>query len=164
MIIICSVCSKLFEKSVKHVNQSIKYGWKEYCSIACQMAGKRNGKECICEKCSKTFYRPMSYIKKHVYCSRICANSTNNPKHVLRGKDHPNYIDGLASKITTYRKLALDNARLTETLKCSVCGYDIELILEVHHKDKDRSNCVLSNLDVLCPTHHKEYNRGLRRY
>jgi hypothetical protein len=40
----------------------------------------------------------------------------------------------------------------------------IEAVLEVHHKDSDRTNNELENLDVLCPTHHTEYQLGIRKY
>ncbi|MEK6860574.1 MAG: HNH endonuclease signature motif containing protein [Nanoarchaeota archaeon] len=39
---------------------------------------------------------------------------------------------------------------------CAICGYDTEEVLEVHHKDGNRKNNNIDNLEILCPTHHKE--------
>jgi len=45
--------------------------------------------------------------------------------------------------------------------KCAVCGWaEDERILEVHHKDEDRSNNALDNLIILCPTCHRKITLG----
>jgi 5-methylcytosine-specific restriction endonuclease McrA len=45
-------------------------------------------------------------------------------------------------------------------LKCERCGYDKEpQILGVHHKDRNRNNNGLSNLEVLCPMCHSLEHR-----
>jgi hypothetical protein len=45
--------------------------------------------------------------------------------------------------------------------RCERCGYDrVREVLEVHHKDRKRSNNDLSNLEALCPTCHKEQHYG----
>jgi 5-methylcytosine-specific restriction endonuclease McrA len=39
--------------------------------------------------------------------------------------------------------------------KCNRCGFNsIKAILGVHHRDRDRKNNALSNLEVLCPNCH----------
>ena len=41
--------------------------------------------------------------------------------------------------------------------KCAICGYNkYEEVLEVHHKDGDRTNAAVENLELLCPTCHTE--------
>jgi 5-methylcytosine-specific restriction endonuclease McrA len=38
---------------------------------------------------------------------------------------------------------------------CVRCGYkEVEEVLQVHHKDRNRKNRDISNLEVLCPTCH----------
>jgi 5-methylcytosine-specific restriction endonuclease McrA len=88
---------------------------------------------------------------KKFFCSRSHANAYN-----MRGKPSHNYKHGIAS----YRQEALKE----HSYKCTICGYDIVEVLEVHHKDSNRRNNISSNLDVLCPTHHKEYQLGIRKY
>jgi 5-methylcytosine-specific restriction endonuclease McrA len=44
--------------------------------------------------------------------------------------------------------------------KCERCGYsEHPEILGVHHKDRNRHNNDLSNLEVLCPTCHSLEHR-----
>jgi 5-methylcytosine-specific restriction endonuclease McrA len=69
------------------------------------------------------------------------------PKRMQRGKKQ-------------YRQIAFEYLEPT----CSICGYSDTRVLEVHHKDGDRSNNLLTNLDILCPTHHTEYDLGIRTY
>jgi predicted restriction endonuclease len=45
--------------------------------------------------------------------------------------------------------------------KCAICGYDTESCLEVHHVDGNRGNNEITNLLVVCPTHHVEIERGI---
>ncbi len=41
--------------------------------------------------------------------------------------------------------------------ECNRCGYNkIKNILGVHHKDRDRHNNNMNNLEVLCPNCHSE--------
>ncbi len=43
--------------------------------------------------------------------------------------------------------------------KCERCGWDkVPEIFEVHHKDRDRQNNELSNLELLCPNCHQSYH------
>lgn len=52
-------------------------------------------------------------------------------------------------------------AQERDGFRCTCCGYDrVKEVLEVHHKDCDRSNNNLSNLETLCPTCHKERHYG----
>jgi 5-methylcytosine-specific restriction endonuclease McrA len=37
---------------------------------------------------------------------------------------------------------------------CERCGYDTYEILQVHHKDRDRNNSDLENLELICPNCH----------
>ena len=54
-----------------------------------------------------------------------------------------------------YRSLAWNNL----VHRCSVCHYDkIPEILEVHHKDCNRRNNQLTNLEFLCPTCHEAFH------
>lgn len=45
---------------------------------------------------------------------------------------------------------------------CEKCGYDKKEILHVHHKDRNRNNNNLSNLELICPNCHYE-NHYLER-
>ncbi len=45
--------------------------------------------------------------------------------------------------------------------KCEICGYNkIRDILEVHHRDGNRKNNTMENLEIRCPNCHKEHHYG----
>lgn len=39
---------------------------------------------------------------------------------------------------------------------CERCNYDKYQILQVHHKDRNRANSNLDNLELICPNCHYE--------
>jgi hypothetical protein len=39
---------------------------------------------------------------------------------------------------------------------CARCAYNKYEILQVHHKDRDRNNNKLDNLELICPNCHYE--------
>jgi HNH endonuclease len=102
-----------------------------------------------CKNCGKEIERYPAQIERsktgNVYCSRSCSNSTNNTLFKT-GENHPNYTNGRSS----YR-----NRKLKESeKKCENCGIDNTCVLEVHHKDGDRSNNSIENLSLLCANCH----------
>jgi len=58
-------------------------------------------------------------------------------------------------KVTFYRSLKI---RLLQQRgkKCGRCNYNKYEILQVHHKDRNRSNNELENLELICPNCHLE--------
>jgi len=42
------------------------------------------------------------------------------------------------------------------------CEYDVQSVLVVHHRDKNRNHHNIENLLILCPTHHAEIHYGMR--
>lgn len=96
----------------------------------------------ICANCSVEFSVTGEKRKNQKTCSYKCAT-----EKYRKGKIHPNYTTGLGS----YRNLALNHYGK----KCNNCGYTDERALEVHHKDRNRSNNDIANLEVLCSNCHK---------
>jgi len=48
--------------------------------------------------------------------------------------------------------------------RCQLCGATFDAsTLEVHHKDRNRQNADISNLQVLCPTCHAKVHAQLRQ-
>jgi chromosome segregation protein len=57
---------------------------------------------------------------------------------------------------TTSQNLEITELR-TKQQKCERCKYSkIPEVLHVHHKDRNRNNNIIENLEVLCPTCHEE--------
>ena len=98
-----------------------------------------------CNNCSKEINRMPSQVKRSKsgfsYCSKSCSQTINN-----KGNKR-NYIDGKQ----TYRTVAFRE----KEHKCERCQYDTVIgILTVHHKDRNRMNNHISNLEILCPNCH----------
>lgn len=156
----CEQCGESFLKLKKEVTQSIKRGWKFYCCYDCRIAAKTTSVECECSYCHKSITKQKSWFERHKgslpYCSHKCARANMPNECFPSGENHVHWKGGK----TTYRQKAIEYYGA----KCSICGYSVESCLEVHHKDHNRRHNKIENLDVLCPTHHTEYQKGVRIY
>lgn len=152
---ICQHCNKEFEASLKEH----KRGNAKYCSKNCSHASRRGVTLTVpnreCDFCNKPIHRTkfgLTLSKSGFYfCSRACkdkAQSHENSSNFLAML--PSHYKMLG---TAYRKMAFRN----KIPACEKCGYDkfVE-ILQVHHKDRNRQNNTLENLEILCPTCHEE--------
>ncbi len=154
----CPICSKDFEVSKRYYNNSIKGGWKIYCSKECMILSKTKVVHCKCSNCNKDIIKRPSQILKsktgNIYCSKSCSNSKNNTIF-KSGENHPNYTTGYGS----YRNRKL---KISEE-KCEICGINDKRVLEVHHIDNNRKNNNLNNLKLLCANCHKieHYNESV---
>lgn len=157
----CEYCKEKFSALLKEV----KRGHGKYCSRVCfgkkqsqklkdKAKEKRTEATALkCPMCSKMFWRSKSKINvgKHNinFCSRPCKDFGQRLGGIKEIQP-PHYGNG---EHRDYRKLALNNL----LNKCGRCGYNKHKeVLEVHHKDRDRSNNKLENLEILCPTCHRE--------
>jgi len=149
----CLFCKKTLVKQDKE--SKTQYINRKYCNRKCYSDSHGTIKT-NCNNCGKPVSRNLAEVKKSksgkLFCSRSCSSSVANK--LRNGAKNPNYLNGKGS----YRQKALNYYKN----KCEICGYDIIDVLEVHHIDSNRNNNNLSNLKILCPTHHKEYQYGLR--
>jgi hypothetical protein len=131
---------------------------QQYCSPECRVRATDSRSIVTCARCGQQIRKRRRDVDRveNVYCSRACANAANNTRR--RYDEHPNFTDGHS----TYRQRAF--AVYGPVCTVPGCGYDNRTILEVHHRDGNRQNNRLENLDVLCPTHHAEFEAGMRRY
>lgn len=175
--ITCGICGIEFSVP-KHRGESARY-----CSRECRNASQRKEMVALrCRQCGKGFAVHPSRIKRGSakFCSigcgttfrnlrdnparraevraRISANHADvsgekNPMHGRRGENAPGWIDGRnAYGGDVWRKIALAN----KPHVCEMCGCTPKemRLLHVHHRDRDRKNNDLSNLQVLCSTCH----------
>lgn len=129
---VCLVCNTPFE----HV--SARCNTAKYCSNQCRyQAHKDKGRtEYECQHCHEKFKAPLSTKRK--YCSKACVNKSS--------------YTTFKPKYTTVRKAMITRGLITH---CNRCNYNQELlILGIHHKDRNRDNNDLSNLEILCPNCH----------
>jgi len=107
----------------------------------------------ICKFCGKEFYRADSKKKCSksglFFCSREC-------------KDLAQRIGGLKEiQPSHYGRVLSDYRLLAKREKpsecCERCGYGkVPGILQVHHKDRNRLNNSIDNLEIICPNCHQE--------
>ena len=118
---------------------------RRYCSSFCQHADAIKRKSVYCSWCKKTVERTLSKLKsKHgyIFCSRECKEQAQSLGG-LPGMQPGHYKTGMFS----YRAKAFFHYGK----KCRRCGYDkYEQMLDVDHKDSNRNNNKLENLEVLC--------------
>jgi hypothetical protein len=134
----CSICSKPIYRRPIQIKQNLG---RVFCGQVCYGISCRREKPC--SVCGNLI---LANLHKKT-CSRICAN-----KHRIGIKYKLNCPK---DKVKNYRSLKLrlldDRGRC-----CEKCGYKKYEILEVHHKDRNRENNELINLELICPNCHAE--------
>jgi len=113
--------------------------------------------EKVCPICDKSFNTLEQHPREKATCSHGCANTyfrsgLNNG--MFKASGHGNYRH--------YAMLKFPH-------KCNRCSWAIKKeILHVHHKNRDRNDNNLSNLEILCPNchylEHYEQKDGLYRW
>ena len=134
----CIICG---EKIYRRPAEIKRNNGRIFCSSVCY--GKSCRKENPCLVCGKLI---LAGLNKKT-CSRSCANKyregikykSNNPK----------------DKVKTQRALKIRLLKIRGN-KCERCGFKKYEILQVHHKDKNRDNNKLDNLELICPNCHCE--------
>jgi len=148
----CKICGREFYVKPFHA----KKGWGKYCSIKCRSKAQFNGKWVKCVNCGKKIYRtPRDYRKsksKRFFCSVSCHCSWEN-KNVRCGVNSPNWVAGESA----YRDLMRRNKIPFE---CKGCGISDNRVLIVHHKDGNRKNNNIDNLEWLCCNCHAISHTG----
>ena len=142
----CVVCKKEFWAKESHV----KKGWGNYCSKECQFKGQLKGKWIECDYCGKDIYRtPRDFRKsesKRFFCSVRCHCAWEN-KNRRCGENSPKWLGGKS----VYRKY-MKKYNIIE--KCNRCGFSNKRVLVVHHRDGNRRNNYIDNLEWLCRNCH----------
>lgn len=149
--IACKQCGKTFHRSKNDIQKVLKKNANltlEFCSKLCANKNKKKTIHTICAQCGKSVITLPCRIKKTKnklsFCDKTCAAIYNNQHRILEQPSE-----------TCYRNFALKNL----PNQCAICGYNKYLsVLQVHHKDKNRKNNTLQNLEILCPTHHEEWH------
>jgi hypothetical protein len=134
----CNVCGKSIYRRPVEIKRN---GTRAFCSRGCYGIFCR--KEVSCSQCGKPI---LAGLNKRT-CSRACANTgrTGIKYGAKRSQD----------KVVSQR--AIKSRLLDQRGKtCERCGYAKYQILHVHHKDRNRQNNALDNLELICPNCHYE--------
>jgi len=131
----CKQCGKEFEIRKCYVRR----GQGKFCSTSC-VTTYRNLR-------SNPSKKPE--VRRKISKNHADVSGKNNPMHGMRGSLAPGYIDG-RNKIRgdPWRKIALTHKERV----CELCGGvpRNKRNLHVHHKDGNRKNNDLENLQVVC--------------
>ncbi len=134
----CSLCGELIYRRPSEIE---KLQGRVFCSASCYGISCR--KEIPCLVCGTLM---LSGLNKKT-CSRSCANKhrTGIQYKLNRPKD----------KVMTLRRIKI---RLLELrgLKCERCSYSKSEVLQVHHKNRNRNDNSIKNLELICPNCHYE--------
>lgn len=136
----CDLCNNEFTRQKRQLKIHA-------CSAACRNALVGNTVELECSNCGVPFYRAKSKLVNSrsgkYFCCRECKDTAQTYMEEIR-PDH--YGEGKFS----YREKAFR----TYLPVCNRCGFENILALEVHHRDKDRTNNNIENLEILCANCH----------
>lgn len=147
ILIACQNCGGEAFAEPREINR----GNGKFCSLICSAiynAGRTKTPDIQCNWCQKFFHRrPSRQRTKLMYCSRICKDKAQSING-LPGAQPSHYGKGCG--INEYRRKAFKHY----PHQCNRCSYDDPRALIVHHKDRNRRNNVLPNLEILCCNCH----------
>jgi hypothetical protein len=151
----CDFCQADYQAESRYLSR----GQGRFCSRSCSAKGRNRVKpepNVECALCRTWFHLTESKKKGSKSGLFFCSREHKDQAQRIGGIEAimpPHYGTGNGSY--DYRKRAFDNL----PNECKVCGWnDYPEVLEVNHKDVNRSNNNLSNLEILCPTHHQVFH------
>lgn len=147
----CKICGKKFYAKPNW----LKRGWGKYCSRKCQFKAQLKGKFVYCDICGKKIWREPKHLTHSKSGKFFCSKSHQTlwRNKFYSGPNHPFWTGGE----DTYRRVLLE-AKVP--LKCSQCGYSDKRVLVAHHKDENRKNNKLKNLEWFCRNCHYLIHKG----
>lgn len=144
-IVYCQICNKKFYVKPSHQ----RLGWGKYCSIKCRNKSQLKGKLISCLICGKKVYKSPAKMRHsksgNYFCSKSCQTQWRNSYFIE--EKHPNWLGGSES----YREIM---KRRNVKQICTLCKFEDERALVVHHLDHNRDNNNPSNLVWLCLNCH----------
>lgn len=107
----------------------------------------------VCPECGTSFgrdtCRQLSDFKEKIYCSRECYHAANS------GSNHYNFKNGF--RITPHGYLRDSNDNYVHRLVMeNHIGRKLETWEHVHHKDENKLNNDISNLEILTNSDHRK--------
>jgi hypothetical protein len=153
----CQNCNTFFQAQLREVNR----GNAKYCSKKCSATGVKKKllqkgvasreHNVECAYCKKTFYKNESKIKNSKTNTHFCCREHKDIGQRIETGIKQIQPSHYGETYTDYRALIFRH----KEHKCERCNYDKHPeVLEVHHKDRNRENNTVENLEVICPNCH----------
>ena len=134
----CKICGKQIYRRPSEIE---RFEGRVFCSAKCYGISCR--RETACAVCGKMI---LAGLNKKT-CSRSCANK--NREGVLYKIGRPK------DKVFTLRAIKVRLLKERGS-KCERCSYNKSEILQVHHKNRNKTDNSLENLELICPNCHYE--------
>ncbi len=145
---VCKFCGNEF---VRRLKPYLGRPPKLYCSIKCSGESKRNRVTIACYVCNKEVERTKSKIDSSkngvFFCGRECKDFAQSIEGDCKAIQPEHYKGGIW---IDYRKKCAKQFKKG----CVGCGIKKRYLLFVHHKNGDRKNNKMSNLEVVCCNCH----------
>lgn len=144
---ICCNCGKEFE--LKASETRVKEGKVHYCSAKCRDEGRKTGKLSPCKQCGKLFY-----TTRNDFCCKKCARDYRSAN-----MDHKIYMENgyLVKFKNGYNKKG--NVKVHRSVMEEKLGRRLNPDEIVHHKDGNKLNNDISNLEVMDRGEHSRLHR-----
>ena len=134
----CIVCNKPIYRRPGEIE---KNNGRVFCSIDCY--GLHSRKEHPCVICGN----PILSSQNKKTCSRNCANK--NRTGIKYGIGRPR--DKVKSSRILKLRLMKERGK-----SCERCNYNKYEILQIHHKNRNKMDNKIENLEIICPNCHSE--------
>ena len=145
--LVCRSCGKEFELNACETR--VKENKVHYCSAKCRDEGRKSGKVIACKQCGKQFYSI-----RNDFCSQKCARDYRSAN-----MDHKTYMENgyLVKFENGYNKKG--NVKLHRAVMEEKLGRRLTPDEVVHHKDGNKLNNDISNLEVMSRGDHSRLHR-----
>jgi hypothetical protein len=136
-----TTCSRCGKSIYRRPSELQKTGGVSYCGAICYGIACRKEVECVvCKK------KMLAGLNKKT-CSRSCSNVNRIGIEYLRNRPR--------DKVSTIVALKTRLLKMRGG-KCERCEYSKIEILHVHHKNRNRLDNSMKNLEPICPNCHYE--------
>ena len=159
----CTHCNREQTREIKYINLAFKRNKPLFCNLQCFNLHRIKETNVACGNCNKSIYKKPAELKRSQsgksFCSRTCATISRNKERL--GEKHPLWKDGHSM----YRINGIKaHGNMCTNPSCEIIKAGIFIpikLLDVHHKDGNRQNNDIINLQVLCVWCHAKETRKI---